>query len=377
MLDLSRLHPGGYCTRMLADLGADVVKVERPGVGDLVRLIEPEHDSPSHVALNRGKRSIALDLRSDEAGAILERLFAMFDVVVESFRPGDVDAENTFAVAERVNPAVIWCSITGFGKHGRMKDEAGHDNSFLARSGLLHALTPPATTYDPAVPLALPISGLMAATGIVSALFDRVSTGKGAHLDIAIVDAATWLLSEDVARVSAGLTGAGTNDSQLNHPARRNYRCADDRVIALASPEPNKWSALCDVLELQAVEWDNGDPELREGISRRIARKLASRPSTEWLKIFHAAGVTASPALTTADVLVDDYALARKSVVEVEGRHRRLAIDQPIHGFMASATRGGALPGPPDLGEHTDAVLREAGFSMEELHAFRARGAIQ
>jgi len=241
VLDLSRLHPGALCTRLLADLGAEVLRVEQPGQGDPLRTIPG-----AHAAYNHGKRSMTLDLRHDGAPAVLRRLAASADVLVESARPGSLDRTGIgFAQLGAVNPGLVWCSLTGFGQVSPYADRPAHDLSFLGYSGLLSLLAGDSVPATPDVVIAVPIGALVAVIGILAALRERDRTGRGRLVDTSILDAASWLLSEHVARVSeGGAAGWGVSAS------RRAYRCADGRLLTLAAAEPRPWRALCAALDL-------------------------------------------------------------------------------------------------------------------------------
>jgi crotonobetainyl-CoA:carnitine CoA-transferase CaiB-like acyl-CoA transferase len=196
VLDLSRFAPGAYCTLLLADLGADVVKVEAPGDGDGLRGRYGGGFDAAHVALNRGKRSVALDLRHDRAPEVLERLVAWSHVVVESHRPGQLDRFGLgYDAMTARHPHVVWCSITGFGDFGPNAEQPGHDLTYLGASGLLSRLaegnpTPPGTVVS------LPLAATMASTGILAALHEAQRTGRGTRLDANMTDSAMWVRSE-------------------------------------------------------------------------------------------------------------------------------------------------------------------------------------
>ena len=200
VLDLSRMLPGGYCTSILADLGADVLKVEAPGYGDGMRFMGEAFPS-SHVALNRGKRSMTLNLKSPHAPDVLRRLVRNTDVLVESQRPGMLDGLGVgFEQLRAENPGLIWCSVTGFGSDGPNATAPGHDLTYLGYSGMLSTLAVDGEHPVPGSTITLPAAGLMAAVGVLAALAGRERTGLGVRVDANMVDSAMWMLGEQVAR---------------------------------------------------------------------------------------------------------------------------------------------------------------------------------
>ncbi|MEX5713404.1 CaiB/BaiF CoA-transferase family protein [Parafrankia sp. FMc6] len=251
VLDLSRQYPGSFCTLLLADLGADVVKVEPPGSGDGIRRMAREGQfNAAHHAVNRGKRSIVLDQRKPSAVSVLGRLVAHADVVLESNRPGHLDTLGLGYEAMRVhNPRLVWCSLTGFGDFGPNAMFPGHDLTYLGYSGLLSYLADgPAT--PPGTVLSLPLAGLMAAVGILAALLEARRTGAGSRVEANMTDSAMWTLSEGIARAANASSPGWSTFS-----ARNVYTCADGRQVTVAATEPRTWARLCEALEI---------PELRE-----------------------------------------------------------------------------------------------------------------
>ena len=373
VLDLSQMYPGAFCSLLLADLGADVVKVERPGAGDGMRMLAPPGSfNAAHTALNRGKRSVALDVRSPQAGRALRPLVRWADVVVESNRPGQLDELGLGYDAMRAeNPAIVWCSITGFGTTGPNASAGGHDLTFLGSSGVLSRLaegdpSPPATT------ISLPLAGSLAATGLLAALLAAGRTGEGRRLEVSMAEAASWVLSEDVAReANAPAPGWGA------FAARNVYRCADGRWVTVAATEPRTWSALCEALD---------DPELaahqmgrdEAAAVQRVAKLLATRDAAEWVARPGLAGGV-GPVLEPADLLADPSLTERGGLVELyetSGSTTKV-LGSPIRWAGPdgdASTR--ARSQPPDLGADTDEVLRAAGVSADEIAALREAGAI-
>jgi alpha-methylacyl-CoA racemase len=232
VLDLTRLPPGAFATVLLADLGATVIRVESPK-GRMF-------DGP--VGLNRGKYSVAVDLRHARGHEVLRRLAAHADVLIENERPGAMDERGFgYSHAAAEFPALIWCSVSGYGLHGPYSQWPGHDLSFAAHSGLLSALNPE-LPWNPQLILPIPIGALMACVGILAALRERDRTGAGCQLDISLSESATWLLSSSDGILSGPPRGIPAG------PDRHLYECADGTWAAVTSAEPRTWNALCDGL---------------------------------------------------------------------------------------------------------------------------------
>lgn len=370
VLDLSVLYPGAFCSLLLADLGAEVVKVERPGAGDGMRMLAaPGTFNAAHTALNRGKRSVTLDVRNEAAGDVLGPLARWADVVIESNRPGQLDELGLGYDALRAeNPALVWCSITGFGTTGPNALAGGHDLTFLGTSALLAKLadgdpTPPATT------ISLPLAGSLAATGLLAALLAASRTGEGRRLEVAMTEAAAWVLSEDVAReANAPAPGWGA------FSARNTYRCADGRWVTVAATEPRTWAALCEGLDapdLAAHQIGQDEPSAIE----RLAATFATRAMADWVERPGLAGGV-GPVLEPADLLTDPSLTARGGLVDLDGGAGTV-LAGPIRWDGpdgAASTIGRSAP--PDLGADTDEVLAAAGLGAEEIGALRATGAL-
>jgi crotonobetainyl-CoA:carnitine CoA-transferase CaiB-like acyl-CoA transferase len=367
VLDLTRLFPGAFCTLLLADHGADVVKVETPGAGDGMRsMAVPGAFNPSHVGLNRGKRSLVLDLRSPGAADVLRRLVRWADVLVESHRPGQLDRFGLGYDVMRVeNPRLVWCSVTGFGDTGPNTDAPGHDLTYLGYAGLLGRLadgppTPPATT------ISIPLAGLMATVGILTALAEVARTGEGRRLDANMVDSAMWVLAEDVARAANDpAPGWGT------FAARNVYRCADGRDVTVAASEPKSWAALCAGLGTDDLAGHRLGVDDEAPVIDRLTEVFATKPAAAWVADPGLAGGV-GPVNEPADLLDDPQVTERGSLVELVGSGARV-LANPIRFDGArgdSATR--ARTDPPALGADTDEVLVAAGFTPNEIESLRS-----
>ena len=371
ILDLSRLYPGAFSTLLLADLGAEVVKVEAPGVGDGIRgTVAAGTFNPAHTSLNRGKRSLVLDLRSSGAVAVLTRLVQWADVVVESHRPGQLDRFGLGHAAMSVaNPQIVWCSITGFGATGPHASAPGHDLSYLGYSGVLRGLSRGPTTPVSST-LAVPLAGTMAVIGILAALVKASRTGHGERLDVNMTDSAMWTLSEDVTRV------ANTSDPAWGvFAASGVYACSDGREITVAATEPRSWAILCAALNLPELAGHPLTLEDQEFATARLAEVFHTRPAADWCAEPGLAGGI-GPVNDVADLLDDPQVTERGSLVALADSPLRV-LANPIRfgGANGEAASHGLTP-PPELGADTDAALTAAGFSSDEIAALHAEATV-
>jgi alpha-methylacyl-CoA racemase len=358
VLDLTRFPPGQFCTVMLADLGAGVVRLDSPGWDPMFAGVG--------TGIGRAKRSVTVDLRNPQATRVLRQLVGWADVVVDNNRPGDLDSRGFGPKAALdEDPSLIWCSITGYGQDGPYARSAGHDITYTGYSGLLAAINPELPWY-PQLVLSLPIAALAATTGIATALYDRERTGQGAHLDISMSESASWLLSGAEGQLSDSAFGIPISAS------RRLYRCADDRWVSVAADEPRTWSALCMGLGLDDLAENR--PSDEDESARLIGDVLRSRPAAEWVAELGPAGSTISAVHQGSTLVADPHVEARGGVVEVDGKPipaNPIRINGPDGPRATTVTTP-----PPRPGSHTDEVLSEAGFSEEEIDDLRSSGVL-
>jgi alpha-methylacyl-CoA racemase len=387
VLDLTRLLPGGYCSLLLADLGADVVKVEDTGLGDYVRWAPPYYGDDSrhalgtrsalYLALNRGKRSIRLDLKQEAGRDALLRLVREFDVVLESFRPGVLDRLGCgYGAMREANPRIVYCPITGYGQSGPFTQRAGHDLNYLALIGLL-GLTgePTGRPIQPAGQIADVGGGaLMAAIGVLAALRERDRSGEGQLVDVSMADGAlSWLAMVAAAYLCDGrVPRRGAEQLTGGFVCYLPYEAADGWVTCGAL-EPKFWQRFCEA---------TGYPELidkqfeRPGSEawRHIADVFRSRTREEWRAFNDEHDAMIEPVLDLDEALASALVREREMVVEVDqpelGPVRLLASPLKLSRTPADPTRPA-----PALGEHTEDVLRDAGFDEEEVGSLLASGA--
>jgi crotonobetainyl-CoA:carnitine CoA-transferase CaiB-like acyl-CoA transferase len=369
VLDLSRLQPGAFCTGILADLGADVLKVEPPKGGDPVRMIPG-----APAAYHRGKRAMTLDLKHPRAAEVLRRLVAEVDVVVESGLPAALRDEGIgYEPLAAGQPGLVWCAITAFGTGSPYADRAAHDITFLGYSGLMALMAGDTVPPTPDFVLAVPYGALIGVVGILAALAARDRTGEGRFVDTSIADAATWVIGEAVARVAlGGQVGWGQSAN------RRAYRAGDGKLITVAAAEPRTWSALCEALDRpDLVERLGAGPEGQDALADELAAIFATRPAADWVERLPAAAAV-GPVNSVADLFEDAHVRARGSVVELTGDGAGTrALRSPVRLRRPDGTEEPFTVGPPPgLGEHTDAALAAAGFAPDEIAALHDDGVV-
>ena len=370
VLDLTRLVPGPVCTQHLADLGADVVKIEDTGAGDAV--------PPKLRALvNRNKRGIRLDLKQPQGVNALLRLARDADVLVEGFRPGVMDRLGLgHAVLAQINPRLVYCSITGYGAHGPDRDRPGHDLNYCAEAGVAGQI---GNEHGPAlsnVPIADLMGGALgAAMGILAALFDAQRCGRGRHVDVAMADGAlahaVMPLASLAAHGSTRPPGADTLTGALACYAT--YRTRDGRWLAVGALERKFWDALCEAIARPDLKPLHRTGETsREAYAReQLAMLFATQDLAQWEARLRHAGCCVSPLRTLEEALADPHFRARGMVVEsvhpAYGPVTQVAAPVKMSGFEFALRRHAPQPG-----EHTAEVLREAGFDDAEIDALIA-----
>ncbi|MBI4577441.1 MAG: CoA transferase [Planctomycetes bacterium] len=377
VLDLSALLPGPFATRWLADHGAQVIKVEPPGTGDFTRVLGPYAggQATTFLALNRGKRCIAVDLKHPEGLAAVRRLAERADVVVESFRPGVAARLGLdFEVLRASRPGLVWCAISGYGQDGPYRDRPGHDLCYQAYAGSLAANRdePGARPVVPGVQAADYAGALYAVAGILAALWARQRTGRGQFVDVALSDAAFAMMALPVAAHGALAGEEFARPLNGGFPGYRVYACADGRPLAVAALEPRFARRLCTLLgrEDLLASLLPADAAAREAAIARFEALFRTRTRDEWLALLEDAGCCVAPVKELGEALADPQCLARGLLVDV-GASRQVGVVPRL-----SETPG--LPGAPagTLGRDTDAVLGELGYDAAEIASLREAGAV-
>jgi alpha-methylacyl-CoA racemase len=388
VLDLSRLLPGGFCSLLLADYGADVLKVEDTAAGDYIRWAAPLVEgaaasaaSALFLALNRNKRSIRIDLKTGAGREVLLALARSHDVVLESFRPGVLDRLGVgWDALHAANPRLVLCSITGYGQDGPLRDRAGHDLNYLGLVGMLGlgGDAPDGPPLQPAGQIAdLGGGALMAAFGILAALRERDASGEGQHVDVAMADGALSWLAFVAARRLAGhdVPARGRDALAGGLVCYRPYACSDG-WLTLGALEPRFWSAFCrGVGREDLVEQQFAAPASATHAELEVI--FAGRTRAEWEAFAAAVECCLEPVLDLDEALASEHVAARGMVVGLD----QPGVAEPVRQLGAPVKLSrtppdtNRLPGP-ELGEHTEAVLREAGFDDEQIAELLRSGAV-
>lgn len=383
VLDLSRLLPGPFCSMLLADLGADVIKIEDPKQGDYIRWWPPlmGKNSGFHVILNRNKRSLTLNLKHAEGKDLFLRLVQESDVVLESFRPGVMDRLGIgYDALKDVNPKLIYCAISGYGTTGKRSPKAGHDINYLALNGVLSYSGRSGQPTLPGVQIAdLGGGGLLAAFSILAAALARERLGQGQQIDISMTDGAlTWNCLRWGKYLADGKIPS-PGDDFLNHgfACYNLYATKDGRHMSLGALEPQFWKAFCEAAG--HPEWNRPDyfePGIHQThLMDELAAFFSQKTQAEWVEFFDDTDCCCEPVRNLAEVMDDPEIHARQMVVELMheswGAYRQMGIAPKF-----SLTPGKIKTHAPELGEHTSAILRDLGFSDTEIHLLKTKGIV-
>lgn len=392
VLDLTRLLPGPYATLLLADLGADVVRVEDRNDSDFVRVLPPAYPDKTggpavgalFLALNRNKRSIVLDLKSPDGKAAFLRLASKADVVVEGFRPGVMDRLGIgWETLRETNPRLSLCSMSGWGQDGPYARRAGHDLGYIAIAGLLGvAGRKDGAPAIPGVPVGDLACSLTAVASILAALLGREragAAGRGVRIDASMYDAAFGLMLLHLAPHFAGSTMRRDEVALTGRDANyRVYRTKDGRWLSVAPLEPKFWAKFVQAANrpdlANAMLESQIDAAARARLNTELETLFATRTRDEWVAVFEGADCCVEPVLEGAEVAEHPHAKARGGIATMEDpRYGTVqVVRSPLRPFSHDVT-----PAPaPKPGEHADAVLREAGFAAEEISRLRAAGAL-
>ena len=371
VLDLTRLYPGPFCTMMMAELGAEVIKVESPDEGDYLRVMGPAdaEGGLSFRLLNRNKKSITLNLKTAEGVEIFMRLVKDADVLVEGFRPGVVTALNIdYEAIKGVNPEIIYCSITGYGQDGPYRNRAGHDLNYIAISGILGITgLQNGQPIIPGVQIGDVGGGaLMALSGILAALYGRANGQGGSYLDVSMLDGLISWLPLSAADHFAGLP-VGRGSSLLNggYACYHVYQTADEGYMALGALEVKFWLSFCravgreDLIERQYEE-------NQESLKNELKNIFLQYDRQSWEEIFSSHDCCCEPVLSLAEAFKHPQVQARQAV-------RNTSLSFPLK----ITPREEPLTQPaPHLGEHTAEVLAALGYGRNELEELKKKGII-
>jgi crotonobetainyl-CoA:carnitine CoA-transferase CaiB-like acyl-CoA transferase len=375
VLDLSRLIPGPFATLVLADLGATVDKIEDTGGGDYLRHMPPHvaGESVGFQLLNRGKRSAVLDLKKPEGREAMKRLVASYDVLFDQFRPGVLARLGLGHDELRAhNPKLVICALTGYGQTGELALRAGHDIDYLSRAGVLGAQGPAGGAPQvPGFQMADISGGMWCVIAILAALAERARTGQGAVLDIAMTDGVLGFASMAVGAALLGQEVKRGDEILTGGIAPYNtYLAKDGHPIALGALEPKFWTAFCVNAGLEPDMTALFPGPHQAAIKEKLAAVFASKTRDEWAQFGAQHDCCVEPVLAPAEAPRDPHLRSRDLFFELATPRG------PVPQFRTPVTPGdGAFAPPPRMGEHTRAVLRDAGFTDAEIDALVQAGA--
>jgi formyl-CoA transferase len=387
VLDLSRVLAGPFCTQLLGDLGADVIKVEQPGKGDDTRQWGPpwfHGESAYYLSCNRNKKSVTINLQSREGQDLVRRLAQQSDVLVENFKVGAPAKYGLdYSALQQIQPRLVYCSITGYGQDGPNAHLPGYDFIIQAQGGIM-SLTGEVGGKPMKVGVAIAdiVAGLYAANSILAALLKRERSGIGQFIDIALLDAqVSWLANVAMNYLISGETPGRYGNAHPNIVPYQTFETADGH-LAIGVGNDQQFLRLCEALGVAEVADDvrfsknSARVQYREELIGLLQKKLRIKSSTEWLKKLSAVGVPAGRINNVQEVFAEPQVLARNMLMKIAHASGALL---PLVGPVAkfSATPAAIQCAPPRLGEHTDEVLIEQlGISKERIADYRRRGVI-
>lgn len=385
VLDLSTMLPGPYCSMMLADFGAEVIKIEQPGKGDQARYYYPFWNNGMgyrHIMVNRNKKSITLNLKSEEGKKIFLKLAKEADVILEQYRPGVMKRLGIdYDTIKELNPRIIFCSVSGFGQSGPNMNVAAHDLNYLGAAGVI-SLTgrKNGKPYIPGIPVSDITSGYTAAMGILIALHARQHTGKGQYVDACLFNAAMSTIAVD-----AGIYFGSGNNVQRGESALTGgipnyyiYETKDGRYLTLAALEQKFWTNFCNAIERGdlineaginedlSVDQSPAKVKQRERLFMTLTELFLTKTLREWEAFFDGKDVCIGAVKTLDEVFADDHVKSQEMVLELDderlGKHKQLGFP-----FKLSGTPGAFVRSAPELGEHNEEIFGQLGYSKEDI----------
>ncbi|SNY97156.1 CaiB/BaiF CoA transferase family protein [Halomonas sp. hl-4] len=392
VLDISRVLAGPWCGQMLADMGADVIKVERPGCGDDTRHWGPpwlsgSKESAYYLCANRGKRSVTVDMAKPEGQALIKQMAADTDVVIENFKVGGLKKYGLdYSSLKALNPGLVYCSITGFGQESPYAHRAGYDFMIQAMGGIMSITGKPddepgGGPVKSGVAFTDIFTGLYAANAVLAALYQRRDTGIGCHIDMALMDVQVGVLANQALNyLTSGNVPQRLGNAHPNIVPYQAFATQDGHMI-VAVGNDDQFKRFCQVLSLSAVADDarfatNGARvQHRDQLVPVLEAALAQRATDDWLAAFEAVGVPSGP-INTLDRVFDDAHVKARGLKQTLPHIQAGQVDLVANPIRMNGESISASTAPPYLGEHTDDVLTGIGITPEQRHALRDAGII-
>ncbi len=396
ILDLTRVGPGTFCTMVLGDLGAEVIKVESPPAPGTRQggffhspLAEEGKREAAYECLDRNKKSMGLDLRSETGRHLFHQLVKGADVVVEAFRPGVVKRLGIdYETVSKINPGIVYCSVTGYGQDGPYKELLGHDINYISIAGALDLIGEPGG--QPVIPLSLLANhgggGMHAAVGILSALIARTKTGRGQYVDIALADSVISLLAWHAVRYFCHnvVPERGRTTEGGAYPYYNMYETKDGKYISIGCIEPWLWENLCREIgkeEFAPFHYEQGHllyPPEGEGwqeVSAYLKQLFLTKTRDEWFELLRQMDIPIAKVHSMDEVFSDPQVLHRQMVIEVDDATGE-KVRQTGIAIKLSDTPGKVRSLSPTLGQHTEEILTELGYDSQEIGRLRQEGTI-
>lgn len=381
VVDLSRLLPGPFCTMFLADFGAEVIKVESPGIGDYMREVDPvlNGEGVIHLIVNRNKKSLTLDLKSEAGKEAIHKLVAEADVVIESFRPGVVKKLGIdYESLKNINPEIVYCSLTGYGQDGPYKDLPGHDINYLGLAGIMDLngrggdspVLPGAQIADMA-------GGMTALVSILTSLMARRNTGKGQYIDVSMLDVAfSWNIIPFAWHVFGEPITRGEGHANGGLASYDVYPTKDGRYLSVGAMEEKFWHNICKILGREDLaDLHGGGAEDQEKIREELTAVLKEKNLDEWVEKLFKEDTCVSPINKIEEAAEDPQLHHRDMVIETDhprgGKFKQIGVP-----FKLSDTPGEVSDPAPSVGEHTVEILKSLGYKDEEIEQFRSNNII-